>query len=332
MRGEFLGVQSLLMAEVFEPLLEFIDENDIEVEDLWLDILQSALPRPIPPLAPAYQSYNDDGELHLPEDFEVRAIYDAAFARHQAEMETYMDASTDDGLARDYIHGFFNSAPSEHVVIETLEKSFKPFDDAGGDLLSNAYFVAVQTFIEKFSLRYDVRRPSFHRRMAIYPTLQGLFTKMVRDIRSNSVQDAALSGLMAAFEETIRDLHDERSPRRVKQCIAAQFNLLEAMLCQHPDVLSYNADVESGARRGRSVNTFGAMCEKAAVWPHVKVLESAKALYGFASDYPGIRHGGTSANQLREIDMRDLLSISVILTGLSPYVNASLDPEKIYLD
>lgn len=137
---------------------------------------------------------------------------------------------------------------------------------------------------------------------------------------------------MAAFEETIRDLHDERSPRRVKQCIAAQFNLLEAMLAQHPDILSYNADVGSGARRGRTANTFGAMCEKAAVWPHAKVLESAKAIYGFASDYPGIRHGGTPANQIREIDMRDLLSMSIILTGLSPYLNASLDPEKIYLD
>ena len=74
------------------------------------------------------------------------------------------------------------------------------------------------------------------------------------------------------------------------------------------------------------------MCDKADVWPHAKVLESAKALYGFASDYPGIRHGGTPASQIREIDMRDLLSMSVILTGLSPYLNASIDPEKIYLN
>lgn len=332
MRGEFLGVQRSLMAEVFGPLFAFIEENDIEVEDLWLDIMQSALPRPTPPIAPTYQSYNDDGELHLPEDLEKRATYEAAFARHQAKLETYMDASTDDGRARDYIREFFNDAPSEYAIVETLEKSFKPFDDAGGDQLSNAYFVAVQSFIEKYSLRYDVRRPSFSRRMAIYPTLPGLFTKMLRDLRSSSAQDVALAGLMAAFEESIRDLHDERSPRRVKQCIAAQFNLLEAMLSQHPDVLSYNADIEAGVRRGRTANTFGAMCDKANVWPHAKVLESAKAIYGFASDYPGIRHGGTPANQIREVDMRDLLSMSVILTGLSPYLNSTIDPEKVYLD
>lgn len=304
MRGKFLGVQSLLVAEVFEPLFEFIEENEIEVEDLWLDILQSALPRPMPPVAPTYQSYNDDGELHLPEDLEARATYEAALERYQAKLETYMNASMDDGVAQDYIHNFFDDAPSEHALVEILEKSFKPLDDAGGDQLSNAYFVAVQTFIEKFSLRYDIRRPSFNHRIE----------------------------LMAAFEETIRDLHDERSPRRVKQCIAAQFNLLEAMLSQHPNVLAYNDDMENRIPQGRKANTFGAMCDKAGVWPHNKVREAAKAIYGFASDYPGIRHGGNPASQLREVDMRDLLSISVILTGLSPYLSPSMDPEKIYLD
>ena len=332
MRGEFLGVQSLLVAEVFEPLFEFIEENEIEVEDLWLDILQSALPRPMPPVAPTYQSYNDDGELHLPEDLEARATYEAALERYQAKLETYMNASMDDGLAQDYIRNFFDDASSEHAIVETLEKAFTPFDDAGGDQLSNAYFVAVQTFIEKFSLRYEVRRPSFNRRMAIYPTLPGLFTKMLRDLRLSSAQDAALAALMGAFEGTIRDLHDERSPRRVKQCIAAQFNLLEAMLSQHPNILAYNTVMENRIPQGRKANTFGAMCDKAGVWPHNKVMESVKAIYSFASDYPGIRHGGNPASQLREIDMRDLLSISVILTGFSPYLSPSMDPEKIYLD
>lgn len=332
MRGEFLGVQSVLMVEVFDPLFEFIAENDIEVEDLWLDILQSALPRPVPPVAPTYQSYNHDGELHLPEDLEARASYEAAFARHRAELETYMDASTDDGLARDYIRNFFEDAPSEHAIVETLEKSFKPFDDAGGDQLSNEYFVAVQTFIEKFSLRYDVRRPSYNRRMSIYPTLPGMFTKMLRELKTATDQDPDLADLMSAFEETIIDLRDERSPTRVKRCIAAQFNLLEALLSHHPDVVSFNDDIASGAKPGKEANTFGAMCDTAKVWPHAGVLNSAKELYRFASDYPGIRHGGKPKSKKREIDMRDLLSMSVVLTGLFPYLNSTIDPEKIYLD
>lgn len=331
MRGEFLGVQRLLITEVFEPLFEFIEENEIEVEDLWLDILQSALPRPMPPGAPTYQLYNDDGDLYLPEDLEARATYQAALERHQAKLETYMDASTDDEFARDYIRNFFDDAPSEHAIVEILEKSFEPFDAAGGDQLSNAYFVAVQTFIEKFSLRYDVRRPSYNRRMSIYPTLPGMFTKMLRELKAATDQDPDLAELMSAFEGTIIDLRDERSPARVKRCIAAQFNLLEALLSQHPDVLAFNAEVASGARRGNEVNTFGAMCDTAHVWPHAAVLNSAKELYRFASDYPGIRHAGRPRSRKREIDMRDLLSMSVVLTGLFPYLNSSTDPEKIYL-
>lgn len=331
MRGEFLGVQSLLMADVFEPLFDFIEENEIEVEDLWLDIFQSALPRPAPPVEPTYQAYNDAGAIYLPEDIEKWVTFEEAMERYQFALEPFNTSSPDDEGARDYIRSFFDDAPSEHAIVETLEKSFKPFDDAGGDRLSNAYFVAVQYFIEKYSLRYDVRRPTFNRRMSIYPTLPGLFTKMLRDMRSASVQDAVLAGPMADFEESIRELHDERSPRKFKQCITAQFNLLEIMLSQHPDVLSYNQGV-NGVPPRRLANTFGAMCEKANVWPHEKVRESAKALYGFASDYPGIRHGGTPANQLREIDMRDLLSMSVVLTGLFPYLNSTIDPEKIYLD
>ncbi|GBQ94143.1 hypothetical protein [Asaia krungthepensis] len=332
MRDEFLGVQSLLMAEVFEPLFEFIEENEIEVEDLWLDIFQSALPRPAPPVEPTYQDYNDTGAIYLPEDIDKWIAFEEAMERYRAALEPFNNSNPDDELARDYICDFFNDAPSEYAIVETLEKAFKPFDDAGGDQLSNTYFVAVQTFIEKFSLRYDVRRPSFNRRMSIYPTLPGLFTKMLRDLRLSSAQDAALAELMASFEETIRDLHDERSPRRVKQCIAAQFNLLEAMLSQHPNILAYNAAMENRIPQGQKANTFGAMCNKAGVWPHNKVMESAKAIYSFASDYPGIRHGGNPANQLREVDMRDLLSISVILTGFSPYLSPTMDPEKIYLD
>lgn len=332
MRGEFLGVQSLLMAEVFEPLFAFIEENDIDVEDLWLDILQSALPRPTTPIAPTFQSYNDDGELYLPEDLEAREAHEVALAQHQAELEIYMDASTDDDLAQAYICDFFADTSSEHAIVDTLEKAFDPFNDAGGDQLSNAYFAAVQGFIEKFSLRYDVRRPSYNRRMSIYPTLPGMFTKMLRELKVATDQDPNLADLMSAFDETIIDLRDERSPTRMKRCIAAQFNLLEAVLSQHPDVVSFNDDIASGTRLGKEANTFGAMCDTAKVWPHGGVLNSAKELYRFASDYPGIRHGGKPKSKKREIDMRDLLSMSVILTGLFPYLNSTMDPEKIYLD
>ena len=55
-----------------------------------------------------------------------------------------------------------------------------------------------------------------------------------------------------------------------------------------------------------------------------------KDLYGFASDYPGIRHGGTPANALRAVDMRDMVAMSILLAGFTPYLSSALDADIVY--
>jgi hypothetical protein len=55
-----------------------------------------------------------------------------------------------------------------------------------------------------------------------------------------------------------------------------------------------------------------------------------KSLYGFTSDYPGIRHGGTAANAIRAIDMRDMVAMSILLAGFTPYLTDQLDPDVVF--
>lgn len=55
-----------------------------------------------------------------------------------------------------------------------------------------------------------------------------------------------------------------------------------------------------------------------------------KDLCGFASDYPGIRHGGTPGNVLRAVDIRDLVAMSTLLAGFTPYLSNVLNPEPMY--
>ena len=55
-----------------------------------------------------------------------------------------------------------------------------------------------------------------------------------------------------------------------------------------------------------------------------------KDLYGFASDYPGIRHGGTPSNALRPVDMRDMVALSILLAGFTPYLNHALNADVVY--
>jgi hypothetical protein len=55
-----------------------------------------------------------------------------------------------------------------------------------------------------------------------------------------------------------------------------------------------------------------------------------KNLYGFASDYPGIRHGGTPANAIRGIEMRDMVAISILLAGFTPYLADQFNAYNVF--
>ena len=104
------------------------------------------------------------------------------------------------------------------------------------------------------------------------------------------------------------------SDGRIKTCIQKQVNLLEAI---------------GRACPGVTQTTLGGICDQVNTWPHQKIKEAMKNLYGFASDYPGIRHSGTPANAVRTIDMRDMIAISILLAGFTPYLSIELNADII---
>ena len=92
----------------------------------------------------------------------------------------------------------------ERALVAFLESAHSIFEDLGGDTLSNYYFNLLTTFAEKFSLRYDLRRPC-----TLCPTLPGVFASLIRDLRSATSKDAHLDTLMKEFENSIRDLRTD---------------------------------------------------------------------------------------------------------------------------
>ena len=120
---------------------------------------------------------------------------------------------------------------------------------------------------------------------------------------------------MNDFELSLLDLIADDSANQIKTCIQKQVNLLEALGGQLPTVTS---------------NTLGQICNQANTWPHYQIKDAIKALYGFACDYPGIRHGGTAANKLRELELKDVMAISILLAGFVPYLTNGLNSEKLY--
>ena len=211
--------------------------------------------------------------------------------------EAFAATTADDLTGEGAIVGFFEAA---HGALKEL----------GVDELMNRYFNLLSGFIDKFSLRYDLQDPCI-----LYPTLPGLFASLVRDLRELTSQDPHLNAHMKDFEDAIRDLRHDASDRRIKTCIQKQMNLLEAI---------------GRAAPGVTEDTLGKICNQVGTWPHKNLKEAMKNLYWFASDYPGIRHGGTPGAALREVDMRDMVAMSILLTGFTPYLESRLSADAIF--
>jgi hypothetical protein len=193
----------------------------------------------------------------------------------------------------------------ERGAITFLEAVCVILEDLGGDALANHYFNLLGRFLDKFSLRYDLRRPC-----TLCPTLPGVFASLMRDLGVVTSRDAHLDSLRRDFDEAIRDLRIDCSDGRIRNCIQKQVILLEALGQSYPGVTE---------------NTLGAICGQVGTWPHAKVQEAITNLYKFTNSYPGIRHAGK-----RVIDMRDLVAVSILLAGFTPYLCDQLNADVVY--
>lgn len=273
MRGELIGVWSETGREIWQPLIE---QADVAV-DIFCELYRD--------LAPHLKVVPKTEQL-------AEAIEDPACARRHFESTRAEDIA------------------GERALVTYFEQTHGNLDEFGGDILSNAYFNLLRRFIEKFNLRYELRRPC-----QLSPTVPGLFTSLFRDLRSLANRDAHLSALMTDFESAIRDLRTDCSEGRIKTCIQKQMNLLEAL---------------GGMVPGVTANELGGICNQITTWPHGGVKSALRGLYGFASDYPGIRHAGNPKGALRAIEMRDMVAMSILLVGFTPYLSDGLDADTVF--
>lgn len=231
--------------------------------------------------------------------------------KEEPRVEALADIVDDPAISAEaflQMHG--EAIKGERALLAFLESAHEVLEDLSGDSLSNCYFNLLETFIQKFSLRYDLRRPC-----TLCPTLPGVFASLVNHLRELTSQDEHLHNLMRAYDNSIRDLRIDCSDERIKTCIQRQVNLLEALGQTHPDVTE---------------TELGKICGQINTWPHKAVRASLSSLYGFASDYPGIRHGGSRGSSLRSIEMRDLVVVSILLAGFTPYLTTQIDADAVY--
>jgi hypothetical protein len=309
MRGDLKSTWPYVWSDIWVRLYE---TKGMPVE-LFSELYAALIPKPRPPVPPPEPIVFDaDGKMTDPDEIALAEQFRQAMEVYNRERLAYEQALTaEPDEARQWLRdGLHTTLQTEVDAVSALEKAFAKIDDIGGDPLSNRYVNLVQAFIEKYNLRYDLRRP-----FSLHPTISGIFTQLVSQLKQATIGDAHLNGIMGDFEDAFRDLKGGATPARIKACISRQANLLEAIGQIAPHVTG---------------NTLGAICDQVGTWPHDKLRESAKCIYKFSNEFPGIRHAGTPASQVREIDMRDLVAVSVVLTGFAPYLTDRLNPDGMY--
>lgn len=198
----------------------------------------------------------------------------------------------------------------ERAMVTFLEAAHPALDDLTGDELSNRYFNLLAEFVDKFSLRYDLRRPC-----TLCPTLTGMFANLLRNVNGLALADGNVAKRLKDVQEAVQDLRLGQTEGRISNCVAKQVILLEAI---------------GATAVGVTGSELAAICNQSRQWPHPAMKNSLLNLYGFASDFPGLRHGTPSTGMLRDIDMRDLVAVSILLAGFTPYLSDQLDGTTIY--
>ena len=198
----------------------------------------------------------------------------------------------------------------ERALVAFLEAAHSALDELVGDELSNRYFNLLAGFIDKFSLRYDLRRPC-----TLCPTLPGIFASLLCNVDGLALADGNVAKRLKQMQEAVQDLRLGQTEGRIANCVAKQVMLLEAI---------------GATAAGVTGTELAAICNQVRQWPHPAMKASLLNLYGFASDFPGLRHGTPSTGMLRDIDMRDLVAVSILLAGFTPYLSDQLNANVVY--
>ena len=214
-------------------------------------------------------------------------------------------------LAAEFFMGLTGEGfSSENAIIQFLEAvldTLAEFDD----VLPSRYLALISYFMQKYSLRYVLDDQG-----RLYPSVTGIFSELISRIDRVAGENEHLASLTAEMHSALYAIKADSSQANVKVFVHKLFNLAEALACERPEV---------------NGKTLGDACTQIQSWPHAAVKKSLSSLYGFASDYPGMRHAGSPASKLRDLDMRDLVSMSVILAGYMPYLTDELACEDIFI-
>jgi hypothetical protein len=187
----------------------------------------------------------------------------------------------------------------ETATVRFFEDAFEAVSDGGSSELENEYRDLVRRFLNSRNLRYTLVEP-----FKLHAHLPGVFAALFSDIQAQADRSDQLRQALADFEHAFRALEKSHSEADMKTSILKATMLTEALASAVP-----------GARG----QTLAELCNTVQCWPHSAIKEAVKRIYGFCSDYPGIRHNISSNGLIRSLEVRDSVIVPLLLVTAAGY-------------
>lgn len=197
---------------------------------------------------------------------------------------------------------------SESAIVHFLEEAHDVITDYEIPGFEDLYRRLLRDALRKFNLRYRLDDPFTLRFL-----LPGSFTNLYAELHRLNAGNGHLAGLLTDFEKAFDRYARTQDQTDLKTCIGNASKYAEGL---------------AGATSGKS-GTLGQLCKELKDWPHGAIQAALSNLYGFCSDYPGIRHAGNSAGVRRALATRDITLVSLLLLSFCGYLSPTLDEKAI---
>jgi hypothetical protein len=226
--------------------------------------------------------------------------------RKAPQPNVFEDFANNPLLAREALE--FSSADElrgEGPIARFFEDAHDVLAETGSTELPANYESLLATFLDSRNLRYHLAKP-----FQLVPNVSGVFSAVLSDVMKKLQDDPDLIEATSEFEHAFRALTRSHAGPDMKTCIQKAAMLVEAIASAYPEAKG---------------DTLGELCDSIKCWPHSAVKEALKKIYGFCSDYPGIRHNVKRAGRIRQLEMRDSIILPLLLLTASGYFASNSD-------
>ena len=222
----------------------------------------------------------------------------------------YNVVANDPQLARDFIMTVEGSAfRSDAALARFFHDALDVYEESGNADLPFEFVRLTKEFVSCHNLRYRVAEP-----FRLQPHLPGVFAALFAELTEFSASNVQVAGAMSDFEHSFDILAKTHKEADMKTCIHKACMFVECLAAVTP---------------GAKGKTLGDLCTNIECWPHKAVRGAVSSLYGFCSDYPGIRHNISDEGQLRRLQVKDSVLVSLLLLAAGGYFRTDLDIAEI---